>query len=125
MSGVVLLIDSDCDTREILTALLTWEGYRVLESDNPGDGLRMAHEEQPGIIVAEYLFPPGQGGRCVAEELRLNPRTASIPVIIFTSNRSRECRGRIDTAGALYLAKPASPRSVLEAIERIVPALSL
>jgi CheY-like chemotaxis protein len=124
MSGAVLLIDGDCDTREILRALLTWKGHQVLESESADDGVRLADNEQPGVIITEYLIPPGRRGRCVVEELRLNPRTAPIPTIVFTSNRSPESRYRVEAAGALFLGKPASPLTVLEAIRRLVPAVS-
>jgi two-component system, OmpR family, phosphate regulon response regulator PhoB len=124
MSGAVLLIDGDGDTREILRALLTWKGHRVLESESADDGLRLANDDPPGVVVTEYLIPPGRRGRCVVEELRQNPRTASIPTIVFTSNRSAESRYRVEAAGALYLGKPASPLTVLEAIRRLISAVS-
>jgi CheY-like chemotaxis protein len=125
MSGVVLLIDGDRDTREILRALLEWKGYRTLESERAESGLRWAHDEQPTLIVSEFLIPPVPQGRCVAEELRQNPRTASIPTIIFTANRFPETRRRVEAAGAVYLEKPASPHVVLHAIERLIPVVAL
>jgi two-component system, cell cycle response regulator len=124
MSGVVLLIDCDRDTREILKALLEWKGYRTLQSEGADDGLRAAHDEQPALIVSEFLIPPVAQGRCVAEELGLNPRTASIPTIVFTANRFPESRRRVEAAGAVYLEKPASPHIVLHAIERLIPAIA-
>jgi two-component system, cell cycle response regulator len=124
MFGVVLLIDGDRDTREILKALLEWKGYRALESEGVDDGLRAAHDQQPALIVSEFLIPPVRQGRCVVEELRLNPRTAAIPTIVFTANRFPESRRRIEAAGAVYLEKPASPHIVLHAIERLIPAIA-
>jgi CheY-like chemotaxis protein len=124
MCGVILLIDGDLDTREILKALLEWKGYRTLESEGADAGLRAAHDEQPAVIVSEFLIPPVPQGRCVAEELRLNPGTASIPTVVFTSNRFPESRRRVEAAGAVYLEKPASPHIVLQTIERLIPVIA-
>jgi CheY-like chemotaxis protein len=124
MCGAILLIDGDRDTREILKALLEWKGYRTLQNAGADDGLRAAHDEQPAVIVSEFLIPPVRQGRCVAEELRLNPRTAGIPTIVFTSNRLPESRRRVEAAGAVYLEKPASPHIVLQTIERLIPVIA-
>lgn len=123
MAGVVLLIDDDFYTRDILRTLLVWKGLRVLECDNADQGLRLAEAERPNVIVTEFMIPARGEGRCVVEELRDRTDTAEIPALVFTVNALPEVRDRVTATGASYLQKPADSRAVLNIIERLAASV--
>jgi CheY-like chemotaxis protein len=116
----VLLINDHGQNRSILKELLLFRGYDVLESEDVDNGIRLARTRQPAVVVSEFLIPY-RDGRCVVEELRIHPETATTAVIIFTANVFPEARERAERAGGIFLAKPARPSDVCALIEEIAP----
>lgn len=116
----VLLADPDADSREILRAFLEYHLYRALVCGSADEALRIAEVEQPGVIVTEFLLPTGAGGRCVAEELRRNRRTAGIPILVHTTHASVEAETRAHRIGAAYLAKPTPPHDTFRMIRLLL-----
>ncbi len=116
----VLLINDQGQNRAILKEMLLFRGYDVLESEDVDTGIHLARTRQPAVVVSELLIPYREG-RCVVEELRIHPETATTPVIIFTSNVYPEARERTERAGGIFLAKPTRPSDVCALIEEIAP----
>jgi len=86
----VLVIDDDDSVRELLKELLVHEGYRTLLASNGEDGIAMAIEREPDLIILD-LSMPGMSGFDVMSSLRRNPLIADIPVLIYTAmDMSRE-----------------------------------
>jgi signal transduction histidine kinase len=81
----VLVIDDDDTFRYILRQIIANESrYEVLEASNGGDGLRLAKDEQPDVIVLD-LQMPHVDGFTVLQELNADRRTSIIPVVVSTS----------------------------------------
>jgi CheY-like chemotaxis protein len=81
----VLVIDDDDTFRYILRQIIANEPrYEVLEASNGGDGLRLAKDEQPDVIVLD-LQMPHVDGFTVLQELNADRRTSIIPVVVSTS----------------------------------------
>jgi len=81
----VLVIDDDDTFRYILRQIIANEPrYEVLEADNGGDGLRLAKDERPDVIVLD-LQMPHVDGFTVLQELNADRRTSIIPVVVSTS----------------------------------------
>jgi signal transduction histidine kinase len=81
----VLVIDDDDTFRYILRQIITNEPrYEVLEASNGGDGLRLAKDEKPDVVVLD-LQMPHVDGFTVLQELGADRRTSTIPVVISTS----------------------------------------
>lgn len=84
LSPVVLLIDDQEADRYILKRQVTEGGCAVVEASSGEDGLRLAAELKPDVILLD-LNMPGMDGFCVLEQLNEKPDTASIPVVIVTA----------------------------------------
>jgi len=82
----VLIVDDSADVREILSLLLEGEGYPTLCADSGDAALDLLqHGAQPFVILLDWMMP-GMDGEAVRAELRADPRTASIPVVVVTAS---------------------------------------
>jgi PAS domain S-box-containing protein len=80
----VLAIDDDPLVLELMDAMLTPEGFTVLKAGDGREGLRLARLRRPDLIVLDLLMP-GVDGFQVVDELKRDPDTAGIQIIILTS----------------------------------------
>ena len=80
----ILLIDDEPNVHEILTNSIKMHGHRVISATNGPMGLEMANRVEPNVIIVDLLMP-GMSGFEVVRQLRDNPATRSIPVIIFSA----------------------------------------
>ncbi|HLO66459.1 MAG TPA: response regulator [Holophaga sp.] len=79
----VLLVDDDPDLRDTLGRILARDGYQVLIAKDGPEGLRVARESRPGIIVLDVILP-GMDGWEVLAALKADPAVADIPVVMHT-----------------------------------------
>ncbi|GGL06972.1 response regulator [Mangrovihabitans endophyticus] len=102
----VLIADDDDDLRDLMKFGLEASGYRVLSAADGVTALQIVHREPPGLIVLDVVMPAADG-LSVCFQLRDDPRTAQIPVLML-SGRSRTCDVELGyTIGADdYMAKP-------------------
>jgi len=86
----VLVVDDDASVREYLKETLAPEGYHILLASNGADGIRLAIEREPDLIILDLMMP-GMTGFDVVDKLREHPIACDIPVVIFTAkDLSRE-----------------------------------
>ena len=84
--GLVLVIDDDPLVVRLVKNVLEDEGYDVLTATGREEGLDKARAEPPAIILLDLLMP-GMDGFALVEELRADPITASIPIVILTAEK--------------------------------------
>jgi len=80
----VLVIDDDASVREYLKETLAPEGYHILLASNGTEGVRLAIEREPDLIILDLMMP-GMTGFDVVDKLREHPIACDIPVVIFTA----------------------------------------
>ena len=80
----VLAIDDDPVALELVAAVLGPEGYTVLRAQDGEDGVSVALRERPALVILDLLMP-GTDGFEVVEQLRANPLTADIPIVVLTA----------------------------------------
>lgn len=86
----VLVVDDDASVREYLKETLAPEGYHILLASNGAEGVRLAIEREPDLIILDLMMP-GTTGFEVVDKLRQHPTACDIPVVIFTAkDLSRE-----------------------------------
>lgn len=94
----VLVIDDDETSRYLLQGVLVSLGCEVLDAPGGREGLRMAREEKPSLIVLDLLMPDLDGYQ-VLQELHQDPETRDIPVIVCTSQSlNQEEQSRLSAA---------------------------
>ena len=122
----ILVIDEEEVSRYLLRQLFPAKTVQVIEAGNGADGLRFAREEQPQLIVLDLVMPDLDGFE-VLEQLRTNPRTAGIPVIVASAKTlEADERSHLDSRGCAFLPKSAlSDGTALAALRQICERLGL
>ncbi|MBP6481660.1 MAG: response regulator [Pseudomonadales bacterium] len=114
----VLVIDDDADARTISARVLRGEGCRVLEAESGDEGLRLAREQRPDLIVLDLVMP-GMDGWAVLSVLKDNEETRDIPVVLQSMLDARD--EAIGKGAADFLDKPVNRRRLAETLERLAP----
>jgi DNA-binding response OmpR family regulator len=111
--NLVLLVEDDADTREVMALLLDAAGYRVLTARDAKAGIQLM-DEQPGIdvIVTDVNIGGGQDGISMTEELRRRGSNAAVVVISGDPEASTDRLGPTAT----FLPKPYDRKALLAAI---------
>lgn len=118
----VLIVEDQIEMRAIAAAYLESRGYRVLATDNGADAIRQARTEQPDLIFMDISVPGMDGIRATAE-LKRDPATRGIPVVILTAHPYGSVGKRAMDAGCDgWLNKPCDPRRLLQEVQRRVGA---
>jgi len=111
----ILVIDDDAVQRVLLNAVFRKQGLEVLQAANGQEGIRLAREQRPDLIVSDVNLPE-MDGFAVLDHLRKEPITATIPFILITANPNEAGQRMARELGANgYLPKPI-PISDLQAL---------
>jgi len=112
----VLIIDDSKELRSLLEAILPLAGYQVRSAASGEEGLGLAQEVQPDVILIDLELPDMTGLRILEE---LNQRGFAIPTIMMTGYGSEGSAARALQLGVRdYLIKPFTTEEVLSSIER-------
>lgn len=121
MAGELILVVEDNEkNRKLVRDVLTVKGYRLLETETGEDGLRLAREQHPALVLMDIQLP-GIDGIETLRRLRADPTTAGIPVLAVTASAMTQDRQKIMAAGFDgYQAKPISVRPFLELVREVL-----
>lgn len=117
----ILIIEDDRAIRSVISVVLKGAGYSIVkEAETGDDGLRIARELKPSLVLLDIMLP-GIDGFSVCRRIRENPETASIPVIMLTARSEEEDIVRGLEAGADdYVTKPFSRQVLLARIRAVL-----
>jgi two-component system cell cycle response regulator DivK len=116
----VLLVEDSPDTRIIYSTILQHNGYTVLQAETGEEGLRLAREAMPDLILMNVSIPLVDGWKATAL-LKRDPHTAHIPVIAVTAfTRKTDKRKAREVGCDGYIPKPADPTRVLAEVQRFL-----
>ena len=117
----VLLVDDRLEMLGIHAAYLRKHGYRVLLAENGTDGLAFARAYHPDLIVLDQSMPDLTGVE-VARELKADPATADVPILLMTALSYGAIGMAAFEAGCeAFLPKPVEPSRLLREVEARVP----
>jgi len=122
VSGKTILHVEDNEFNlKIVRQLLSRTSYRLVEAINGEEGVATAQHELPDLILMDIQLPK-LSGLDATRQLRADPRTANIPIIVITSFALSGDSEKAKEAGAsAYVTKPYSPRQMLELIRKFLP----
>jgi len=114
--STVLVIEDEPEVRNFASRVLELEGYRVLQTNNGDEGLRLVRESQVDLMLLDLKLPSSDGW-LMLQQLKNNLELSSIPVVVFTASAAASQRARAMAMGAAdYLVKPVSAIRLREAI---------
>ncbi len=115
--GVVLSIDDDPEVLDLMGRFLNEQGFHVTGARSVADGLRLARELHPVVITLDMFLPDGSG-RDLLRQLKSDPATANIPVLIVSVEDAREELSSLGAAA--QLRKPVSRDVLVKEVSRLV-----
>jgi CheY-like chemotaxis protein len=121
MAHKVLIIDDDDDIREVAAlSLESVAGWEVVSANSGAQGLARAIEHQPDAILLDVMMP-GMDGPATFRELRKNPATARIPVLLLTAKVQSSDQKRFADLGVdAVLFKPFDPLTLPKQISAVL-----
>ena len=122
MSDLILIVEDNEKNMKLARDLLSFHGFEVLTATNAEDGLALARERTPRLVLMDIQLP-GMDGVTALGHLRADAATAAIPVVAMTASVMKEDRERFDKAGFDgFITKPidvrAFPQQVRDHIAR-------
>jgi len=116
----ILVVDDDPGVLRLLEYVLSHEGYQVLTASNGMEGLRVAQEAGPDLVVLDVMLP-GIDGFEVCHRLRSGAGTAAVPVLMLSAKGQETDKDTGVRVGAdEYLTKPVDRVELLQAVERLI-----
>jgi len=116
----ILVVDDHADSAEMVQTLLKWRGYETLIATNGLDALELASQAKPDFILLDIVLPKMSGFE-VAQRLKADPHTCSIPILALTARVTEWDRKKCLESGCDgYLAKPFFPQELMSEIERLL-----
>jgi two-component system cell cycle response regulator DivK len=123
MSGeLILIVEDQVLNRKLVRDVLQAKGYRTVETETGEEGVTLARELRPALILMDIQLP-GINGIEALRRLRANPDTCAIPVLAVTASAMTQNRQEILAAGFDgYQAKPISIAGFLQAVRAALDA---
>ena len=118
MAGELILIVEDNDkNRKLVRDVLAFKGYRLAEAETGEEGVRLARELRPALVLMDIQLPGISGIEALAQ-IRADASTRGIPVIAVTASAMNTDRSTILAAGFDgYQSKPINIRGFLDAVQ--------
>lgn len=120
MSKKILLVDDDPGVHLVTVPILTKAGYLVISAKTGEQGLQLALNERPDLIILDVIMP-GIKGRDLCIKLKAYQVLAKIPVVFLTAKDSDDdIQAEMDAGAIAHLTKPVNPTELLEKIKGIL-----
>jgi two-component system cell cycle response regulator DivK len=117
---LILIVEDNEKNRKLERDVLQFHGYRIAEAETAEEGLRLAVESPPALVLMDIQLP-GMSGIEALVRLRADPRTRSIPVIAVTASAMDQDRQKILSAGFDgYQSKPINVKEFVAAVRQML-----
>ncbi len=119
MDRRVLLIEDEPSIVEAIRFILTRAGWAVQTHSDGVDAVARVRESRPDVVILDVMLP-GRSGFDILEELRADPATVGLPVLLLTAKGQTADRDRAERSGASrYMTKPFSNAEVLASVNEL------
>ena len=120
MSQLILIVDDNANNRKLARDVLEFAGFTTLEATGGVEGISLAQEHQPALVLMDIRMPDLSGTDAL-KVLKEDSRTESIPIVALTSSTMRGDEERFLAEGFDgYLAKPISVREFPDQVRRFL-----
>ncbi len=111
MSDLILIVEDNEKNMKLARDLLQYHGFATVEATSAEDGLALAKEKPPALVLMDIQLP-GMDGVTALGHLRADPATAAVPVVAMTASVMKEDRERFEKAGFDgFIMKPIDVRA--------------
>jgi two-component system cell cycle response regulator DivK len=118
--NLILIVEDNDKNLKLVRDVLQAKGYATIEAGTAEEGIRLALERQPNLILMDIQLP-GMNGIDALKSLRADPATAAIPAVAVTASVMQQDRKLITAAGFdAYVGKPINIREFLETVRSVL-----
>jgi DNA-binding response OmpR family regulator len=118
--GTILVIDDEKDLIELVRYNLENDGFDVIAATDGQSGLDVVKKHRPDLVVLDLMMP-GLDGLQVCQQLRADPQSARIPLIMLTAKATEADRIiGLELGADDYITKPFSPREVVARVKALL-----
>ena len=118
--STVLVVDDDPVILKLLEVNFEMEGFTVLLAHDGEEGVAIARTQRPDIVVSDVMMPRMSGLELV-EELKSDPDTSDIPIILLTAKaQTADVRAGVDAGADDYITKPFEPLDLVDRVNRLI-----
>jgi len=119
-SALILIVEDNDKNRKLVRDVLMFKGYEVIESETGEEGVRLANERRPSLVLMDIRLP-GIDGVEALRRLRAEETTRGIPVMAMTASVMSEDRQKIMAAGFDgYQSKPINVTDFVAAVAQLL-----
>jgi len=119
---LILIVEDNEKNRKLVRDVLQVKGYKTIETETGEEGIRLAQESRPALILMDIQLP-GIDGITALRRLRAEPETKDIPIIAVTASAMTNNRESMLAEGFDgYQNKPISVKDFLEELGRVLEA---
>jgi len=116
----ILVVEDDRAIRDMLNFVLAQHRFNIIESNDAESAQQRILQKPPNLILLDWMLP-GQSGIDFAQQLRADPNTRDIPIIMITAKGEEIDKVRGLNSGADdYITKPFSPRELIARIKAVL-----
>jgi len=116
--SLILIVEDNEKNLKLVRDVLQVKGYETVDAGTAEEGLKLARERKPGLILMDIQLP-GMSGVDALKALRAEPQTASIPVVAVTASVMQQDRQQIIRAGFDgFIEKPINLRKLLDTVQQ-------
>jgi len=118
--SLILIVEDNDKNLKLVRDVLQVKGYETIEAGNAEDGIVLARERKPDLILMDIQLP-GMNGIEAIGVLRADPATADIPVAAVTASVMQHDRNKITVAGFnAYVGKPINLNEFLATVRKLL-----
>ena len=118
--GNILIVEDDTQTVKLIKFILEKEDYSTISAKDGEEGLQMAGERKPDLIVLDLMLP-GMDGYRVCEILKANPNTKEIPILVLTAlDTGADFEKALEKKADWYITKPFEPQHLLKRVNYLI-----
>lgn len=118
--SLILIVEDNEKNMKLVRDVLQFKGYETVEAVNGADGVRLAKERKPDLVLMDIQLPDIDGITALGQ-IRDDPETRKIPVIAVSASVMPDDQQRIVASGFdAYITKPINVKNFVETVERYV-----
>lgn len=122
MGGRILLVEDEGNIAEAITFILSRAGWEIQGHGNGATALEAVGRLEPDLLVLDVMLP-GRSGLEILRDLRADPGTAELPVLMLTAKgQAKDRETAMDLGANAYLTKPFSNADLLDTVIRLAGA---
>ena len=117
---LVVVVEDEADIQDVIAYNLKRDGYEVLTASRGDEGLSLIQAKMPDLVILDLMLP-GIDGLSICQQLRADPKTKSLPIIILSAKEEEaDVVIGLGFGADDYVPKPFSPRELLARVKAVL-----